>query len=110
MQILAIIVAVIVVAVAIVLVLAAGKPNVFRLARSAQIKAPPEAIAAYVSDFHKWTQWSPWEGVPGDELKRSYSGAQSGVGAVYDWQGKKTGVGRMELIEASFSEIPVPIW
>ncbi len=99
MQIVAVIAAIIVVAIAIVLIVAAGKPNVFRLARSAQIKAPPEAITLYVVDFQKWTGWSPWEGVPGDELQRTYSGAKSGVGAVYDWQGKKTGVGRMEMIE-----------
>ena len=109
MQIAAVIVGVIVVAIAVVLILAAGKPNVFRLARSIQIKAPPEAIAPYIADFHKWTQWSPWEGVPGDELKRTYSGANSGVGAVYDWQGKKTGVGRMELIEAAPKHIGIKL-
>jgi uncharacterized protein YndB with AHSA1/START domain len=87
-------------AIAGILGLAAAKPDVFRLTRSARIKAPPQAIYAYVADFHRWTQWSPWEGVDA-ELKRRYSGAASGVGAVYDWEGKKTGVGRMEIVEAA---------
>ncbi|MDB5461226.1 MAG: polyketide cyclase [Caulobacteraceae bacterium] len=83
-----------------VLGLAAAKPNVFRLTRSARIKAPPQAIYAYVADFRRWTEWSPWEDVDAD-LKRDYSGAASGVGAVYDWEGRKTGVGRMEITDAA---------
>ena len=96
-------------AIAVVLGLASTKADVFRLARSVQIKATPEAIGPWIVDFHKWTQWSPWEGVPGDELKRIYSGAESGVGAVYEWSGKKTGVGRMEMIEASSNHIGIKL-
>jgi hypothetical protein len=34
-------------------------------------------------------------------LNRRYSGASSGVGAVYDWQGnKKVGQGRMEITDS----------
>ena len=43
--------------------------------------------------------WSPWEKLD-PELKRNYGGAESGKGATYDWQGKKAGTGRMEIIEA----------
>jgi hypothetical protein len=106
---LAIIAIVIVAAIALVLVVASSKPNVFRLARSTMIKAPPEAIAPWIVDFHKWTEWSPWEGVPGDALERKYSGANSGVGAIYDWTGKKTGVGRMEIIEVSGAHIGIKL-
>jgi hypothetical protein len=104
-----VIVVVLVAAIAIVLGLASSKPDVFRLARSTQIKASPEAIAAWIVDFHNWTQWSPWEGVPGDELKRGYSGPASGVGAVYEWTGKKTGVGRMEMIEISPKHVGIKL-
>jgi hypothetical protein len=35
-------------------------------------------------------------------LKRTYSGAASGQGAVYEWEGnKKVGQGRMEIMESS---------
>jgi hypothetical protein len=83
-----------------VLAFASTRPSVFRLARSAEIKAPPEAIYPHVADFHRWLDWSPWEGIDAD-LKRTYSGAASGVGAVYAWEGKKTGAGRMEVIDAA---------
>ena len=68
----------------------------FRLERSAAIQAPPEAIFPLVDDFRRWTQWSPWEKLDAD-LKRTYSGAPSGLGAVYAWEGRKSGSGRMEI-------------
>jgi hypothetical protein len=100
MHILLIVVVIVLVVIVGVLGLASTRPSVFRLARSAQIKAPPEAIYPHVADFHRWLGWSPWEGIDAD-LKRTYSGAASGVGAVYGWEGKKTGVGRMEIIDAA---------
>jgi len=100
MHVLMIVLAVILVAVLVVLGLALTKPNVFRLARSARIKAPPEKVYPYVADFHRWVEWSPWEGIDA-ELKRTYEGAKSGIGAVYLWEGAKTGMGRMEIMDAS---------
>ena len=91
---------IIVLAIVIILVLAMRKPDTFRLERSTTIKAPPEKIFPLVNDFHSWMTWSPWEKLD-PELKRSYGGAESGKGATYDWQGKKAGTGRMEIIEAN---------
>ncbi|MEI9890385.1 MAG: hypothetical protein WDN45_07015 [Caulobacteraceae bacterium] len=54
-----------------VLCLVSIKPNIFRIARSVKIKAPPEALYPYVVDFHRWIEWSPWEGIDAD-LKRTY--------------------------------------
>ena len=71
----------------------------FRIERSAVIDAPPEAIVPLVDDFHRWADWSPWEKLDAD-LKRTYSGAPRGIGAVYAWEGKKAGSGRMEVIAA----------
>src|SRR5689334_2816924 len=68
----------------------------FRLERSARIDAPPQAVFALVDDFHRWTAWSPWEKLDAD-LQRTYSGPASGLGAVYAWDGKKAGSGRMEI-------------
>lgn len=77
----------------------ASRPNSFRLERSIVITTPPEKPFALVNDFHEWTKWSPFENVDAD-LKRTYGGAPSGVGATYDWDGKKSGVGHMEILEA----------
>jgi uncharacterized protein YndB with AHSA1/START domain len=97
----AIIAGVIVVAIAVVLILAANKPDIFRMQRVATVRAPPERIFSLLSDFRQWGAWSPWEHKD-PALKRAYSGAASGVGAVYAWEGNKNvGKGRMEILEAS---------
>lgn len=82
---------------------AATKPDTFLIERSLAIKASPDKIFAYISDFHEdhWGKWSPWEGLD-PQLKRTYSGATSGKGAVYEWAGdRKVGSGRMEIVDAT---------
>ncbi|MGE0383266.1 MAG: SRPBCC family protein [Gammaproteobacteria bacterium] len=86
-------------AIAAVLVIAARRPDRFRLQRSIQVRAAPEAVYALIEDFHRWTQWSPWEHRD-PAMQRSYEGPQAGVGAVYGWNGAKVGQGRMEILEA----------
>jgi uncharacterized protein YndB with AHSA1/START domain len=78
---------------------AASRPNTFRLERSIAIAAPPEKVFPLIADFHEWTKWSPFEKMDSD-LKRGYDGPGSGVGAVYTWEGKKSGAGRMEILDA----------
>ena len=95
-----IIASVVVVLIVALLAYAATQPDSFRLERSISIKAPPEKVFALINDFHNWTQWSPWEQMDAD-LQRTYSGAASGLGSVYGWEGKKTGVGRMEIMTSS---------
>ena len=74
--------------------------DTYTVERSATIDAPPERVYSQIADFHNWTNWSPWEDVD-PELKRSYSGSQSGTGAVYAWSGnRKAGQGRMEITDA----------
>jgi uncharacterized protein YndB with AHSA1/START domain len=88
-------------AIAAVLVLASRKPDTLRVQRSAAIHAPPEKIFSLISDFHQWRAWSPYEDRDPD-LQRSYSGAASGKGAVYEWNGNRhVGSGRMEILDAT---------
>ena len=91
---------VIVALIGLVLILALTKPSTFSVERRITIKAPPEKVFALVNDFHHWPEWSPWDKLdPG--MKRTHSGATSGVGAVYSWDGNdKVGAGRMEITAA----------
>jgi uncharacterized protein YndB with AHSA1/START domain len=101
LEIIAIIAVVLAVAIAIVLILAATRPDTFKVQRAATIKAPPEKIFAVISDFHQWGSWSPWENRD-PAMQRSFSGAASGKGAVYAWDGNKNvGSGRMEILDVS---------
>lgn len=97
---------VIVVLVAAVLILASMKPNVFRVERSAIIKAPPEEVFALINDFRAWTTWSSWE-KKDPAMKRSYGAVTSGKGATYGWEGNNNvGQGSMEITDAvSLSKI-----
>jgi carbon monoxide dehydrogenase subunit G len=84
-----------------VLGLAATKPDTFRVARSASIKAPPEKIFPLINDFHQWQAWSPYERKD-PAMKKTFSGAAAGKGAVYEWDGdKNVGSGRIEIADAS---------
>jgi uncharacterized protein YndB with AHSA1/START domain len=91
---------VVVLLVAALLIFAATKPDAFRIERSTSIKASPEKIFALINDLHKWVLWSPWENID-PALKRAYSGAESGKGAAYEWEGNnKVGSGSMEILES----------
>ena len=94
------IVSAVLVLIAALLGFAATKPATFRVRRAASIKARPEKVFPFLADFHQWTSWSPWEKLD-PALQRTYGGAASGKGAVYEWEGnKKVGKGRMEITEA----------
>jgi len=92
-----IILAIIVVALLIVI---STRPNSFRLERTTRIAAPPERVFPLINDFHEWPKWSPFEKLDTD-LKRTYSGAPSGVGAGYAWDGKNAGAGAMEITQST---------
>ena len=100
-EIIAIVAVVLALAIAVVLILAARKPDTFRVQRATTVKAPPEKIFPLINDFHRWGSWSPYE-TKDPAMKRSYGGAESGKGAVYGWEGNKNvGSGRMEILESS---------
>ena len=100
-EIIAIIAVVLAIAIAILLILAAFKPDTFTVQRATAVKAPPETIFPLINDFHQWGTWSPYE-TKDPAMKRTYSGAASGNGAVYAWQGNKNvGSGRMEILDTS---------
>src|SRR5258708_35840585 len=98
-EMIAIIAVVLAIAIAVVLALAATKPVVFRVQRAATVKAPAEKIFPLINDFHQWGTWSPYEHKD-PAMKRTYSGAESGKGAVYAWDGHNNiGSSRREILE-----------
>jgi hypothetical protein len=97
------------IAVAVIVALALKQPETFRAERSITIAARPEGVAPLISDLHNWPQWSPWAHLDHD-MKVTYSGAASGVGSVYEWEGnRKVGKGRMEITSATPSAISLKL-
>lgn len=73
----------------------------FEVVRSTKVEAPPARVHGLIDDFRQWRAWSPWEDVDPD-LRRDYSGAESGVGARYAWEGnRRAGKGSMEIVEST---------
>ncbi|MES2318149.1 MAG: SRPBCC family protein [Pseudomonadota bacterium] len=101
-------IAVVVVLVAI-LGLAFTKPDSYTVQRVVTIKAPPEKIMPLISDFHNWVSWSPWEELD-PKMQRTYSGAPSGKGAIYNWKGNSdVGEGRMEVTDLAPTKVGIKL-
>ncbi len=82
----------------------ATRPAAFRLERRATIAAPAPVVFAELSDFRRWQGWSPWEKMD-PNIQRTYSGAESGVGAIYSWKGSGgVGEGSMTITDSTPSE------
>ncbi|MDO8981169.1 MAG: SRPBCC family protein [Afipia sp.] len=87
--------------IAIILIVAAMRPDTFRVQRSIDINAPAEKIFPLINDYRHWGSWSPYEKVD-PAMQRTFSGAPSGKGSVYEWNGNKNvGHGRMEIMDTT---------
>jgi len=85
---------------AVFLIYAAFRADTFHIQRSANIQAPAEKLFAIINDHHQWSAWSPWEKLD-PAMKKTFSGAASGKGAIFEWEGnKEVGSGRNEIIES----------
>jgi hypothetical protein len=85
----------------VILILAALKPDSFRVERKTTVKADAGEVFLCINDFHNWAAWSPYEKLD-PAMQKTFSGAASGKGAIYEWKGNdKAGTGRMEILESS---------
>ncbi len=81
------------------LIVVATRPDTFHVERSAIVSAPAEAVFPLIADFHRWSDWSPWEKLDAT-MKKDFDGGP-GVGGKYHWVGNdKVGEGRMTITDA----------
>jgi hypothetical protein len=85
--------------VVLLLIIVAMQPGTFRVERSTSISAPAATVFGNVNDLRRWKQWSPWENID-KNLQQTYEGPPQGTGSIYSWVGKKTGAGRMTILES----------
>lgn len=87
-------------------IVVATRPSGFHFERSITIAAPAESVFAQVNDFRAWPAWSPYEKLD-PHVRKTYSGASTGTGAVYAWSGNSAaGEGRATIVS---SDIPSQI-
>ena len=75
----------------------------FRVERSLVIAAPAEKLFPYFDNHKKFNEWNPWSKMD-PEAKNTYSGPESGVGAVASWDGKMVGKGSATITESKPNE------
>ena len=75
---------------------AATRPNTYKVERSLKINTPPEKIFPYLISFKKGLEWSAWDRTE-ENVKRTFTGPESGIGAVYEFEGKKSGHGKLSF-------------
>lgn len=69
----------------------------FTVVRSTTVDAPASAVHEQIADFRNWRAWSPWEDAD-PQLRRTYSGPDSGEGTHYAWSGnRRAGAGEMTI-------------
>lgn len=86
------------IAIAGLLLVASRKPDRFKFQRTQFIKATPERVFPLIDDLRQMNTWNPYalrEG-PG---AGTYSGPQNGAGARYDFDGRKSGTGFIEIVQ-----------
>src|SRR5262245_38122515 len=72
-------------------------PSNYRVERSIEIKARPETVFVMVNAAKYWPEWTVLSTARFPDIKFSYSGPESGVGATYAWAGKSSGNGSLKI-------------
>jgi hypothetical protein len=87
------------------LIVVALRPADFRVERSATLAVSPAALFDQVNDHRKFTVWNPFMKLD-PNVKNTYSGPDSGVGAACSWDGNKDiGAGSCTIIESKPHEL-----
>ncbi|HYD62017.1 MAG TPA: SRPBCC family protein [Noviherbaspirillum sp.] len=83
-----------------VLLIAATRPNTFRVERSTSIQAPPERIHALINDMRQFNTWNPYA-KKDPAMIGTYRGPASGPGAAFAFEGNKdVGKGSIQIVDA----------
>jgi hypothetical protein len=91
--------------IALFLIIVALRPADYRVERSLTIAAPASVLFDLVNDHHKFNTWNPFLKVD-PNVKNTYSGPDSGVGAVCAWEGNsKIGAGSSTITESKPGEL-----
>jgi hypothetical protein len=72
-------------------------PSKYRVERTTVINAKPDAIFARINTPKQWPEWTAWTVAKYPDMKMTFSGPESGVGATYAWEGKSSGHGTLRL-------------
>jgi len=96
-------------ALGVLLILAATRPDTFRVERSASIKAPPDKLHALINDMQVFNTWNPYN-LKDPNIQGEYAGPQAGPGATYRFQGNKdVGKGSISITDTALSKVTMKL-
>lgn len=76
------------------------RPDTYRVERSCPVHATADVVFRIINDLKQWRRWSPYDHRDPD-MKVTWSGADLGPGAIYEWSGnKQVGEGRLTIVDS----------
>lgn len=82
--------------IAALLIIAAFLPKIFNVEKTIIVKRPLDQVRNFVADLHYYSAWNPWQ-QSDPSVKSSITGSPGIPGHLYEWRGKKVGVGSLRL-------------
>lgn len=79
-------------------------PSRYRVERSVVIDSRPETIFAHINTLKHWPDWTAWTVARYPDMKYSFAGPASGVGASYNWEGKSSGSGDLKITNVDLNK------
>lgn len=91
------------------LVVAASRPDMFRVQRSVVVDAPAARLQPLISDIHAFNTWNPFN-QKDPNIRGEYRGPQSGPGAQYLFAGNsEVGKGSVTVVDVSPSRVAMKL-
>ena len=72
-------------------------PDRYHVERSIVVNAPPETVFTKVNTLKTWPEWTAWTKAKYPDMEVKFSGPDAGVGSVYQWSGKSSGIGSLKI-------------
>ncbi len=74
-------------------------PDHYNVSKTIVINKPADVVYSQVSDFNKWSAWSPFQEMD-PKASNVVEGAPSAAGHKLSWEGEKSGAGNMTISAA----------
>ncbi|QOI96134.1 MAG: SRPBCC family protein [Flammeovirgaceae bacterium] len=75
-------------------------PSKIQVTRSIFINAPSGYVFEEVNNLERHPAWSYWNNLYKDDMTVNYGNIKAGAGAVSEWDGEKSGKGKMTITES----------
>lgn len=85
----------------VIIILLIALPTEINVNKEIVIKQDISIVFEHINNLKNWEQWSPWQKLD-PKVVNSYSGAESGVGAVnsYSSENSDVGIGKMKILQS----------